>query len=72
MVISEAHFRLNREKNWFIPEEKWDVAGKLVIIDKDPDSGKELRIDLHEVWFRGLFHPVTCEELKFETDAKLF
>src|SRR5204862_4121965 len=42
----EAHFRMNREKLGFIPEEKGgDVAGKLVIIDKDPESGKELRID---------------------------
>src|SRR5436190_16594170 len=42
----EAHFRLNREKLGFIPEEKGgDVVGKLIVIDKDPGTGKELKID---------------------------
>src|SRR4029079_12728258 len=42
----EAHFRLNREKLGFMPEEKGgDVAGNLIVVDQDPGTGKELRID---------------------------
>jgi len=67
----EAHFRLNREKLGFIPEEKGgDVAGKLVIIDKDPETGKELHIDCTKFGSGAYSIPVACEELKFQTDAK--
>jgi DNA topoisomerase VI subunit A len=42
----EAMIRVNREQIGFIPEEKGgDIAGDLIVIDRDPDSGKELRID---------------------------
>src|ERR1044071_6763792 len=67
----EAHFRLNREKLGFIPEEKGgDVAGKLVVIDIDPDSGKEIRIDCSKFGSGAYSIPTSCEELKFETHAK--
>ena len=40
----EAHFRLNREKLGFIPEEKGgDIVGKLVVIDQDPNTGEFVR-----------------------------
>ncbi len=67
----EAHFRLNREKLGFIPEEKGgEVAGKLVVIDKDPATGKELRIDCTQFGSGAYSIPIACEELKFETHAK--
>jgi DNA topoisomerase VI subunit A len=66
----EAHFRVNREQMGFIPEEKGgDVAGKLVVIDKDPESGKELRIDCTKFGSGAYSIPTACEDLKFETDA---
>lgn len=67
----EAHFRLNREKLGFIPEEKGgDVSGKLIVIDKDPDTGKELRIDCSKFGSGSYSIPTACEDLKFETNAK--
>jgi len=67
----EAHFRINREKLGFIPEEKGgDVAGKLVVIDKDVATGKDLRIDCTQFGSGAYSIPIACEELKFETQAK--
>ncbi len=67
----EAHFRLNREKLGFIPEEKGgDVAGKLVVIDKDPATGKQLQIDCTKFGSGAYSIPNACEELKFETSAR--
>ncbi|MDD2710690.1 MAG: DNA topoisomerase IV subunit A [Verrucomicrobiae bacterium] len=66
----EAHFRVNRERLGFIPEEKGgEVAGKLVVIDKDPDSGKPLRIDCTKFGSGAYSIPIACEELEFETKA---
>src|SRR6266446_3374819 len=40
----EALFEVNREQLGFVPEEKGgDVAGNLIVIDKDPNTGKPLR-----------------------------
>jgi DNA topoisomerase-6 subunit A len=67
----EAHFRLNREKLGFIPEEKGgDVVGKLVVIDQDPNTGKEIRIDCTGFGTGAYSIPTDCEGLKFETKAK--
>lgn len=42
----EAMLRVNREQIGFVPEEKGGaVAGELVVIDKDSDTGKRLEID---------------------------
>ena len=42
----EALFEVNREQLGFIPEEKGgEVAGKLTVVDVDPATGKDLRID---------------------------
>ena len=39
----EAFFGLNREQLGFIPEEKGgDVAGRLTVVDKDRDTGKQI------------------------------
>jgi len=42
----EAFFAVNREQLGFVPEEKGgDVAGRLVVIDRDRDTNEALRID---------------------------
>jgi len=67
----ESMFMVNREQLGFIPEEKGgDVAGKLVVIDKDTDTGKELRIDCTKFGSGAYSVPISVEHLKFETNAK--
>ena len=67
----EAMMQLNREQVGFIPEEKGgEVAGKLVVIDKDRDTGKELKIDCTKFGSGAYSIPISVEELKFETDAR--
>ena len=67
----EAMMMINREQLGFIPEEKGgEVAGKLVVIDKDSDSGKEIRIDCTKFGSGAYSIPTTVEHLKFETKAK--
>ncbi len=66
----EAFFRVNREQLGFVPEEKGgDVAGRLVVIDHDRDTGEELRIDCTRFGSGAYSIPISVEELKFETDA---
>ncbi|MBN1644560.1 DNA topoisomerase IV subunit A [Candidatus Woesearchaeota archaeon] len=67
----EAMFGVNREQLGFIPEEKGgDIAGKLIVIDKDPDTGKEIRIDCTKMGTGAYSIPSSVEHLKFETNAK--
>lgn len=67
----EALFRVNREQLCFIPEEKGgDVAGKLVVIDKDAETGKQLRIDCTKFGSGAYSIPNSVEDLQFETQAK--
>jgi DNA topoisomerase-6 subunit A len=67
----EALFGLNREQLGFIPEEKGgEIAGKLIIIDKDRDTGKPLRVDCTKFGSGAYSIPVSVEELGFETEAK--
>jgi len=67
----EAMMQVNREQIGFIPEEKGgDVAGKLVVIDKDADTGKEVRIDCTKFGSGAYSVPSSVEDLKFETEAK--
>ena len=66
----EAMLMVNREQMGFIPEEKGgDVAGKLVVIDKDPSTGKEIKIDCTKFGSGAYSVPSSVEELKFETNA---
>jgi DNA topoisomerase-6 subunit A len=66
----EAFFELNREQLGFIPEEKGgDVAGKLVVIDRDRDTGRKLRIDCTKFGSGAYSIPISVEELEFETKA---
>jgi len=67
----EAMFMVNREQLGFIPEEKGgDIAGKLIVIDKDPTTGKEIKIDCTKFGSGAYSIPSSVEQLKFETDAK--
>ena len=66
----EAFFGVNREQLGFVPEEKGgDVAGRLVVIDHDRDTGEELRIDCTRFGSGAYSIPVSVEDLQFETDA---
>jgi len=67
----EALFQVNREQLGFIPEEKGgEVAGKLIVIDRDSDTGERLRIDCTKFGSGAYSIPITVEHLKFETKAK--
>ena len=67
----EAMMMVNREQLGFIPEEKGgEVAGKLIVIDKDPDTGKELKIDCTKFGSGAYSIPISVEHLKFDTKAK--
>jgi DNA topoisomerase-6 subunit A len=67
----EAFFSLNREQLGFIPEEKGgDVAGKLVVVDKDRETGKQLKIDCTKFGSGAYSIPISVEDLSFETSAK--
>ena len=67
----EALFEVNREQLGFIPEEKGgEIAGKLVVIDRDSDTGKKLRIDCTKFGSGAYSIPISVEHLKFETKAK--
>ena len=67
----EAMFEVNREQLGFIPEEKGgDVAGKLVVIDKDQETGKQLKIDCTKFGSGAYSIPISTEHLRFETNAK--
>jgi DNA topoisomerase-6 subunit A len=67
----EAMMMVNREQIGFIPEEKGgDVAGKMIVIDIDSDTGKEIKIDCTKFGSGAYSIPTSVEHLKFETDAK--
>jgi DNA topoisomerase VI subunit A len=67
----EAMFMVNREQLGFIPEEKGgDIAGNLIVIDKDPSTGKEIKIDCTKFGSGAYSIPTSVEHLKFETNAK--
>tara|TARA_Y100000310_G_scaffold105664_1_gene104146 strand:- start:16819 stop:17916 length:1098 start_codon:yes stop_codon:yes gene_type:complete len=71
MDDTEAMMMVNREQMGFIPEEKGgDVAGKLVVVDKDPDTGKPIKIDCTKMGSGAYSVPSKVEDLKFETKAK--
>ena len=66
----EALFAVNREQLGFIPEEKGgDVAGSLMVIDHDRETGEELRIDCTRFGSGAYSIPISVEHLGFETGA---
>ena len=67
----EALFLVNREQLGFVPEEKGgEVAGNLVVVDHDRDSGEEIAIDCTRFGSGAYSIPISVEDLRFEADAK--
>ncbi len=67
----EALFLVNREQLGFVPEEKGgEVAGNLVVIDSDRDTGEELEIDCTKFGSGAYSIPISVEDLRFRSDAK--
>lgn len=67
----EAMLGVLRESLGFIPEEDGGaVAGKLIIVDEDPDTKEEIRIDCTKFGSGAYNIPSDVEDLQFETDAK--
>ena len=67
----EAMLMVNREQIGFIPEEKGgEIAGQLVVVDRDTETKKELKIDCTKFGSGAYSIPISVEHLKFETNAK--
>ena len=70
----EAMFSLrgvSREQLRFYPEEHGgSVAGELIVIDRDPETGKEIRIDCTGFGSGSYSIPHSVEHLRFKTKAK--
>jgi len=67
----EAMLRVQRENLGFIPEEDGGaVAGKLIIVDHDPDTNEEILIDCTKMGSGAYNIPSNVESLKFRTKAK--
>src|SRR5258705_3043561 len=61
----------SREQLRFIPDEHGGaVAGRLVVLDPDRDTGVVERIDCTRFGSGAYSIPSTVEHLSFETDAK--
>jgi DNA topoisomerase-6 subunit A len=62
---------LSREQLRFVPDEHGGaVAGRLVVLDPDRDTGEIERIDCTRFGSGAYSIPSTVEQLSFETDAK--
>ena len=62
---------VNREQLRYRPEEHGgSVAGQLVVVDRDKESGEELRIDCTGFGSGAYTIPSSVEHLRFETKAK--
>ncbi len=68
----EAMLAINREQLGYIPEERGgDVCGPLVVIDKDPASGKDIKIDCTKLGTGAWSIPSRVEHLRFQSKARL-
>ena len=66
----EAMLGVNREQIGFIPEEKGgEVAGRLIVIDSDRDTGKPIKIDCTRFGSGAYSIPIAVEHLRFESKA---
>ena len=62
---------LSREQLRYYPEEHGgSVAGALIVIDRDTETGTDIRIDCTAFGTGSYSIPHSVEHLKFETDAK--
>ena len=67
----EALFGVNREQLGFYPDERGgDIAGALTVIDEDPETKKEIKIDCTKFGSGSYSVPSNVEQLQFETKAK--
>ena len=67
----EALFRVNREQLGFVPEEKGgEVAGNLVVIDQDGQTGDDLEIDCTKFGSGAYSIPISVEHLQFRSKAR--
>ncbi len=67
----EAMLLVNREQIGFVPEEKGgDIAGELIVIDKDQETNEDLEIDCTKFGSGAYSIPSSVEHLKFKTNAK--
>ncbi len=68
----EAMLGINREQLGYIPEERGgEVCGPLVVIDRDPASGKDIKIDCTKLGTGAWSIPSRVEHLRFQSKAKL-
>ncbi len=68
----EAMLGVNREQLGYIPEERGgDVCGEITVIDRDPQSGAEVKINCAKMGSGAWSIPSRVEHLRFETKAKL-
>ncbi len=68
----EAMLAVNREQLGYIPEERGgEVCGPLVVIDQDPGTGKEIRIDCTKLGTGAWSIPSRVEHLRFQSKARL-
>ena len=66
----EAMLGINREQLGIIPEERGgEVAGPLVVIDRNPNSGEIVRIDCERLGSGAWSIPSKVEHLRFESNA---
>ncbi len=67
----EALFKVNRERLGFVPEEKGgEVAGNLMVIDRDNDTAEDLEIDCTRFGSGAYSIPISVEHLRFQSDAR--
>jgi DNA topoisomerase-6 subunit A len=68
----EAMLGINREQLGYIPEERGgDVCGPVVVVDQDPGTGKDIRIDCMRLGTGAWSIPSRVEHLRFQTKADL-
>ncbi len=66
----EAMLHVNREQMCFLPEEKGGaVAGELVVIDQDSETGEKIEIDCTRFASGAYSVPSKVEHLEFRTKA---
>ncbi len=67
----EAMLSINREQLGYIPDERGgDVCGPITIIDRDPSTGEDIRIDCMRLGSGAWSVPSRVEHLRFESKAK--
>jgi DNA topoisomerase-6 subunit A len=67
----EAMLTINREQLGYIPEERGgEVCGPVIVIDLDPGTGKDIKIDCTKLGTGAWSIPSRVEHLRFKSSAK--